>query len=76
MRQTLEFFARASTLTAQVKRMDTHGNVFSVKTEMHPAAAEQLAIEMENRGHKQTYWVENDIATTDKNPFEQPPHFK
>ena len=40
-----------------VWRQDDHGNVFLVKGRLTETEALQLVRELENKGHKQTYWV-------------------
>ena len=42
----------------KVMRQDDTGNRFVVETNMSREAAEQLAAELEARGHKQLYWAE------------------
>ena len=44
--------------TWMVRRQDDNGNQFVVQTGLSREAAEQLASELEARGHKQVYWTE------------------
>jgi hypothetical protein len=68
MKKSLRFFCREPSLRVTVKRMDTHGNIFTVKEGMTYNQAKLLADHMESLGHKQTYWVEEDKTTIDKTP--------
>ena len=60
MKKSLKFLCREPALRVTVKRMDTHGNIFTVKEGMTYIQAKLLADHMEALGHKQTYWVEED----------------
>lgn len=46
------------TTLATVKRMDNNGNVFTIETNLSSSKARELVKLFEDRGHKQTYWVE------------------
>ena len=46
----------------QVKRQDDNGNIFLVKDNMTEEDAEELVIELTERGHKQMYWKEEIIG--------------
>jgi hypothetical protein len=46
--------------TWAVHRQDDIGNRFVVETGLTRDAADQLALQLESRGHKQLYWVEAD----------------
>jgi hypothetical protein len=54
-----EFGDRAGGRSVQwtVWRQDDNGNRFEVARKDSRAEAEELAAAMEQRGHKQTYWV-------------------
>ncbi len=41
-----------------VLRQDDNGNVFEVKRFADESAANEVAVAMEAKGHKQIYWVE------------------
>ena len=45
-----------------VWRIDDHGNTFVVREHLTRAEAEQLVAEYAARGHKQTYWAEQEEA--------------
>jgi hypothetical protein len=49
--------------TWSVWRQDDHGNRFLVATRLKRQDAENLVAELESRGHKQTYWAEEDRRT-------------
>jgi hypothetical protein len=38
--------------------MDDNGNQFVVQCGLSRADADRLVVELEARGHKQTYWIE------------------
>ncbi|MEU8924475.1 hypothetical protein AB0D10_26625 [Kitasatospora sp. NPDC048545] len=44
--------------TYRVIRQDDNGNRFLVAKDLDGAGAQRLAAELEARGHKQLYWVE------------------
>ncbi|MFD8757253.1 SPOR domain-containing protein [Kitasatospora sp. NPDC059577] len=44
--------------TYRVVRQDDNGNRFLVAKDLDGAGAQRLAAELEARGHKQLYWVE------------------
>jgi hypothetical protein len=46
--------------TWAVYRIDDNGNRFVVRTGLDRDAARRLASEFEARGHKQTYWTEEE----------------
>ncbi len=52
----------ASEPTWAVHRQDDNGNRYVVQTGLTREAAEQLAAELEARGHKQVYWVEPEVS--------------
>jgi hypothetical protein len=50
-----------------VWRIDDSGNTFVVRVHLDRAEAERLVVELTGRGHKQTYWAEQE--TTRAGPF-------
>jgi hypothetical protein len=44
----------------EVWRQDDNGNKFVVQKNLSREAADKLAKELENRGHKQVYWVQEE----------------
>ncbi|MFA6302567.1 MAG: hypothetical protein WC627_05470 [Legionella sp.] len=69
----IRFFTTAAekklleTTLAIVKRMDNNGNVFTIEKNLTLSKARELVKLFEDRGHKQTYWVEEQAPTQ---PFE------
>jgi hypothetical protein len=49
-----------------VWRMDETGNRFLVRGRLTREEAEHLAAEFEARGHKQTYWAEKEITSSER----------
>jgi hypothetical protein len=46
--------------TWAVWRIDDNGNTFAVRQSLSREEAARLVAELEARGHKQTYWAEQD----------------
>jgi hypothetical protein len=44
-------------------RLDDNGNEFVVRADLTRAAAEALARQFEARGHKQSYWVRQQLPS-------------
>jgi hypothetical protein len=49
--------------TWAVWRQDDHGNSFLVEANLTKSHAENLQAELEERGHKQTYWAADAVST-------------
>lgn len=64
------FTTKQSPLRAIVKRMDTHGNVYTVPVgrRLTKPEAEKLAAHYEAKGHHQTYWAEEEISHHNNSP--------
>ena len=55
-----------------VWRIDDNGNAFVVRKCLDQAEAERLVIEFTARGHKQTYWAEQETTRAEP-PYSEPP---
>jgi hypothetical protein len=47
-----------------VKRLDDNGNIVEVTRTSEKKAAEKIAMDFEAKGHKQMYWVEKLMSTS------------